>query len=1079
MGPGPTHMAASTPMMEKASAGVRDILSALSTSEARYFDEERYSEAEIRKALSDSLTDRKIDAMKRILAAVSVGRDASPLFPDVVKNVSFQSLELKKLIYIYLVQYAENNRDLALLSINSFQKDLENRSPLVRASGLRAMASIKVLEVIQLVMHSVRNASNDSSPYVRKTAAQCMTKVYAVDPDQFFELRGLLVKLMSDLEVPVVGSAMMAFHHLCITRPPPSAVAAAAAAAAGASGTDEALRVHLALLHPHFRRLCQDVLLMDSWAQQSCIDVLLRYCRLFFACPDRKSAPEDDAEVPEDLATFLKSLRLLLSSSSKGVTLAAAVALCYLAPSQDLKVITMPLLKCLRQAAPESAHALFVAFIPIVEARPELVRPSIREFFVQSFDFPAVKKLKVKILELLADETNVQLVLRELQAYVTWQSHPDFVALAVRGIAQVALKIPSVADSCLRGLVKMLDSKCEVLSCEAVVALRALLQQRHQSAESGLGSVLPHLVRCLEDLAAPTARASVVWIIGQYQREVPRLAPDVVRRLAKSFITERQEVKQQALGLALKVWAFHTLNARGDVPTAGSSGEVPEPGVGAPAAAKQPLVTPEESGALLPRLEAVVEHITDLASYDAAWDVREMARAFKKLREAAKAGLAGDLGSAGAPPAGLEGLGAWYAKTCVGIGQTLAEGMPGRAWVSATPSQKEQGFQATWILGSLAQALDFPLDTYRPLPAWAQENSEDQLRKPKVEQVAVPAAKSISSSTVDNMQHMETRVQIPSNISNLPVVSSLEDLDLFYSEEIPKGPSQQRSLGAAAGGLPFAAAEPPQTLEQMRLGGGSIPGVVGTAVFGEDDESESEEEERDEDDSDWKYCLQASQCASAPQAAVTPAPAQVAVTAAVQRAVEEEAPAAPPGGDAAAAVVEQAPPEVTEEAPAIAAPLAEAPAAAASAVAAAAAATAAEAAPAQEALAAAEMPVVEEPAVAAQDLDTFFAEVPLLGVEEQPGPLATGGAAGLLDFSPPPREAMAPAEAPMGAEAAAAPAAPAPPQAEAPAADAPPGEALAPEVLPAEAPAAERPAAEALAAAAAPAPQAPPDDSLI
>lgn len=62
--------------------------------------------------------------MKRLLAAVSTGRDASPLFPDVVKNVSFQSLELKKLIYIYLVQYAEKHRELALLSINSFQKDI-------------------------------------------------------------------------------------------------------------------------------------------------------------------------------------------------------------------------------------------------------------------------------------------------------------------------------------------------------------------------------------------------------------------------------------------------------------------------------------------------------------------------------------------------------------------------------------------------------------------------------------------------------------------------------------------------------------------------------------------------------------------------------------------------------------------------------------------------------------------------------------------------------------------------------------------------------------------------------------------
>ncbi|CAK0816379.1 unnamed protein product [Prorocentrum cordatum] len=212
--------AASVPMMEKASAGMREIFQSFTTSEARYFDEERFSEAEIRRSLNDSLTEKKTDAMKRILAHVSAGRDASALFPDVVKNVSFQSLELKKLIYIYLVQYAENNRELALLSINSFQKDLSDRSQLVRASALRAMSSIKVLEVIQLVMVAVRTASSDTSPYVRKTAAQCMTKVYAVDADQFFELRGLLLRLMSDHEVQVVGSAIMAFHHICVALPP-------------------------------------------------------------------------------------------------------------------------------------------------------------------------------------------------------------------------------------------------------------------------------------------------------------------------------------------------------------------------------------------------------------------------------------------------------------------------------------------------------------------------------------------------------------------------------------------------------------------------------------------------------------------------------------------------------------------------------------------------------------------------------------------------------------------------------------------------------------------------------------------
>ncbi|CAK0837360.1 unnamed protein product, partial [Prorocentrum cordatum] len=226
---------------------------------------------------------------------------------------------------------------------------------------------------------------------------------------------------------------------------------------------------------------------------------------------------------------------------------------------------------------------------------------------------------------------------RPAEAYVSWHSHPEFVALAVQTITQIALKISSVADACLRGLVKMLDSKCEALACEAVVALRTLLQRRQRSADSGLGSVLPHLARYLEDLAAPTARASVVWIIGQYQREAPRLAPDVVRRMAKTFSSERQEVKQQILGLGLKVWAFHLLNSRGEVPRGDQD---------ACAEAHVTELPAEESARLLPRLEALVDHVSDLAAYDTVWDVRDTARALRQLKQGAKAGLAADEGAA-------------------------------------------------------------------------------------------------------------------------------------------------------------------------------------------------------------------------------------------------------------------------------------------------------------------------------------------------------------------------------------------------------------------------------------------------
>jgi len=838
-------------IMEKASAGVREIFSALSNSEARYFDEERYSESELRKALSDSITERKIDAMKRLLAAVSVGRDASALFPDVVKNVSFQSPELKKLIYIYLVQYAENNRELALLSINSFQKDLSDRSQQVRASALRAMASIKVLEVIQLVMAAVQTAAGDSSPYVRKTAAQCMIKVYGVDADQFLELRKLLLKLMNDVEVQVVGSAVMAFRQICIVLPKDAVEDTKQGESSDVSWNARQLE----LLHPLFKRLVQDMLLMDSWGQQCCIDLLMRYCRLFFASPEKEKGDEGAKGgcQSEDFLTFLKNLKLLLFSASKGVTLAAAVALCYVAPTEEIACVAMPLMRCLRQATPEASITLLAAVAPLVEARPELFRAMIREFFIQSFDAPEMKRLKLKVIEMLVDETNVQLVLRELQVYVSWHSQPDFVASAVRSIAQVALKISSVADSCLRGLVKMLDSKCEALSCEAVVSLRALLQRRHSSKDSGLGTVLPHLVTYLQDLSAPTARASVVWMIGHYQQEVAKLAPDVLRRLAKGFASERQEVKQQILVLGLKVWAFHSLNSRGEVP----SKEVEESKeAGAKGATASDMnVTAEESTKLLPRLEAIVDHISTLASFDTSWDVRDTARALKSIKESAKVALNG-----GKSP--LEQMGLWYCRACISGAPPLDAG---GVDASTADDADRKAIDSTWMIGSMAQALDFPLESYRPLPPWAQENSSDELRKVKemsAEKARETAPKSISSSTVGNVSHMEQRVQLPSNINNMPVVQSLEDLDLFYSEApAPKA----KALPAAPPGSRGVPPPPGATLEQMRLAGPNVvTATLGTAVVGEDDESD-EEAEDDDDDDDWKYCQQASSQVGPPE----------------------------------------------------------------------------------------------------------------------------------------------------------------------------------------------------------------------
>ena len=53
---------------------------------------------------------------------MTVGHDVSSLLPDVVKNGQTDNLELKKLVYLYLINYAKSQPDLAILAVNTFVK---------------------------------------------------------------------------------------------------------------------------------------------------------------------------------------------------------------------------------------------------------------------------------------------------------------------------------------------------------------------------------------------------------------------------------------------------------------------------------------------------------------------------------------------------------------------------------------------------------------------------------------------------------------------------------------------------------------------------------------------------------------------------------------------------------------------------------------------------------------------------------------------------------------------------------------------------------------------------------------------
>lgn len=50
------------------------------------------------------------------------------------------------------------------------------------------------------------------------------------------------------------------------------------------------------------------------------------------------------------------------------------------------------------------------------------------------------------------------------------------------------------------------------------------------------------------------ARASILWLMGEYCENVPKIAPDVLRKMAKNFTSEEDIVKLQTVNLAAKLY---------------------------------------------------------------------------------------------------------------------------------------------------------------------------------------------------------------------------------------------------------------------------------------------------------------------------------------------------------------------------------------------------------------------------------------------------------------------------------------------------------------------------------------------
>ena len=225
---------------------------------SKYFMNPNPEDAELQEGLNSMKLSKQKESMKQIIASMTIGKDVSKLFPDVVKLIRTKNIELKKLVYLYLINYARVKPDLIFLAVAAFHSDAKDgATPLIRGLAIRTMGCIRVPEIVSYLCETLSSCINDKDAYVRKTAVMCVSKLYQTSPEQVRENNfiNILHERLEDENPIVVANAMSALSEISIL-----------------SGVNQ-----LKIKSKNLKNILDSLTKANEWAQVQILDALVLY----------------------------------------------------------------------------------------------------------------------------------------------------------------------------------------------------------------------------------------------------------------------------------------------------------------------------------------------------------------------------------------------------------------------------------------------------------------------------------------------------------------------------------------------------------------------------------------------------------------------------------------------------------------------------------------------------------------------------------------------------------------------------------------------------------------------------------
>ncbi|OHT04929.1 Adaptin N terminal region family protein [Tritrichomonas foetus] len=462
-------------------------------------------------------TYRKI-AAKRVVNLMRSGENVQSLFSSMLRCVKTSDIELKKLIYLYLINYSSQEPEQAIMAVNTFIQDSQDENPLVRALAVRNMCRIRIESVAEHMIIPLKKCLCDPNPYVRKTSALSVSKLYDIIPESIenADIFNDLLALLHDGNPMVVANTTAAICEINERR------------------TTPIFEFNSKTLHPVLNALHNS----SEWCQILILDTVAK------CVPEGHKAAK---HLIERLEPFLKN-------RNPAVVVGAFKAIFMLmeydkrSPMEIFPTIIPPFISLCSSAEPEIQYVVLQTVLLFVQKYPKALSKEIRFFFCKYNDPSFVKMVKLDIIIQVMQPVTVTVVLEELTEY-TNEVDVAFVRKTIRCIGQIAVKIEASARRCVDILMTCLTGKADYAVEEAIIVICDILRKFPGDFESVLGPVCGSLERVND----PKAKASAIWLLGEFCQIIDKV-DILLDPFLDTFHDEQPLVQLQILTALVKIF---------------------------------------------------------------------------------------------------------------------------------------------------------------------------------------------------------------------------------------------------------------------------------------------------------------------------------------------------------------------------------------------------------------------------------------------------------------------------------------------------------------------------------------------